>query len=199
MTGYSTIFILCIAMMSTIIGCKTMEKPTCCLISPPEITMTSNKTVIERQIVGEYKELEKNAWVISSVKTNIQKSKGASGISGDRVLFLAMKIREFHMEQIRKYKDEGALGEGNTGLISYRSVAKYDKDKRKKKMLQQVIIEENKARQTIFTRSLVKSGIKKPAGKDIAAFGALFAEEQRALSRKKDWIQEKAGAWIRKK
>lgn len=193
------VFVLLIVILFFYIGCKTMETPGCCIISPPEISMTSNKTVIERQIVGDYKELEKNAWVISSVKTNIQKSKGASGVSGDRVLFLAMKIREFHTEKIREYKDEGALGEGNTGVIVYRLMSKYEKDKIKNKMLQQLIIEENKARKTIFVRSLKKSGIMKPTGKDINSFGALFAEEQRALARKMDWIQEKTGAWNRKK
>ena len=162
--------------------------------------MTGNKTVIERQIVGDYKELEKDAWIIASMKTNVQKKKGAGAtIGGDEILFRALKVREFHMDKIREYKNEGAIGEGNTGYIVYRDIPKYEKSRDHKNILLKVINEENKARKIIFKRMLVKSGKKEPAADEIMAFGRLFANEQRAFAKKNDWIQEKNGRWVKQK
>ena len=183
-------------------GCKSGEssRPACCLIIPPPITLTGEKTAIEKQIIGEYRELEKDAWIVSSVNTNVKNGGEKSGASGgDIILLKAMKVREFHETKIRKYKDEGAIGEANSGLITYKSAPKYDENKELKQILSAVIEEENKARMTIFERTLVKSGTEKPAESETAAFGKIFAEEQRALAKKNDWIQENSGSWVRKK
>ncbi len=200
----SILIITTIIIISTVFisGCKTAEssRPSCCLIAIPDITLTGEKTAIERQIIGDYKELEKDAWIVSSVKTSIQKGEGTSTASGgDLALLRALKIRELHEQKIRKYKIEGAIGESNNGLIVYKSAPKYDKDKENKRILSIVIKEENKARRTIFERSLVQAGAEKPDSGDINSFGKIFAEEQRALAKKNDWIQEKSGEWVKKK
>jgi hypothetical protein len=169
-----------------------------CTIAPPVINITGEKTVIERQIVGDYRELEKDAWILSSVKTNIQRKGYTVVIGGDRILFTAMKIREYHMDKIRDYKDEGAIGEMNTGYVQYRSTLKYDRDRDLKELLFRVINEENKARGIIFKRSLIRSGVKDPDNEEIRSIGMKFAEEQRELAQKNDWIQNESGNWIRK-
>ncbi len=183
-------------------GCAGSEKsvPSCCLVTTPAVILTGEKTSIERQIVGDYKELEKDAWIISSASTNVQRGQGVSVAEGsDEELIKAIKIRELHKDKIREYKNEGSVGEMNDGFIQYREAYKYERDNNSKKILSAVIDEENKARRIIFTRSLLKSGIEKPVEDDIAAFGRTFAEEQRALAAKNDWIQEKSGVWIKKK
>ncbi|MCP4726774.1 MAG: YdbL family protein [bacterium] len=183
-------------------ACSSTESfiPSCCVFSIPKPQITGQKTVVERQIIGDYKELEKDAWIVSSVKTNVQKGEGASSVSmGDEKLFRAMKIREFHEEKIRNYKNESAIGERNNGLIIYRRHSKYEHDKKLKDILAIVIKEENKARRTIFKRNLIRSGIEKPGDNKIEAFGRMFAEEQRALARKNDWIEINSGMWVRKR
>ncbi len=182
--------------------CSTIEDyiPSCCVLSIPKPQLTGQKTAIERQIIGDYRELEKDAWIISSVKTNVKKGEGVStAMAGDEELFLAMKIREFHEDKIKRYKNEGAIGERYNGFIVYRQRPKYESNKNLKEILSVVIEEENKARKTIFEKNLIRAGIKKPGGKEIEAFGRIFAEEQRALARKNDWIEEKPAAWVRKK
>lgn len=184
--------------MSTILIFSTV--PSCITIEIPTPTITGEKTVIERQIVGDYRELEKDAWMLSSVKTNIQRKRGtASIIGGDRILFRAMKIREFHLDKIREYKNNGAIGEGNHGYIVYRQVSRYEQDRDLKGILLRVIGEENRARKIIFRRSLERSGIEKPGEKEMIGFGRIFAKEQRALAQTHDWIQEESGSWVRKK
>lgn len=182
-------------------ACATSDKsgPSCCLIAQPSVTLTGEKTSIERHIVGEYSELEKDAWIISSVDTGIQKGEGVSVETGDEELLTAMKIREFHQDKIRNYKNEGAIGERNNGFIAYRQLFKYENDKNNKKILLTLIEEENKARRTIFIRSLKREREGQPTESEILAFGKIFAKEQQSLSKKNDWIQEKSGKWIRKK
>ena len=177
------------------IGCATSGIPSCLEISPPEISMTGEKTVIERQIVGDYRELEKDAWIISSVKTNSGKGKGI--YEKDKVLFKAMKIRDDLRDRIRVYKKEGVVGEGNDGYLKYIGTPRYSKDKKLKGKLDAVVKQENEARKMIFVRTLTKS-TGKPSEKDIAAFGVKFAEEQRAVAEKNDWIQDTSGKWERK-
>jgi hypothetical protein len=180
-------------------GCSSL--PSCLEISPPEIRLTGEKTVIERQIVGEYRELEKDAWIVSSVRTSVTKTKGAPMVlsGGDEDLFKALKVREFNEEKLRIYKDEGAIGETNAGYAAYIPTQRYEGNAGLKKALMKVIEDENGARASIFERSLAKSGTEKPAPEQVAALAKRFAEEQAALAKKNDWIQDKIGQWVKKK
>ncbi len=170
-----------------------------CAISQPALYITGEKTSVEKHIVGDYQEIEKDAWIISSVDTDIQKGGGLFAAAGDEELLTAMRIREFHLDRIRDYKNQGAIGEDNDGFIAYRKTDKYENDNALKKTLFTVIEEENKARRTIFVKSLKKTGEHDIIQEEIQAFGKLFAEEQRASALKNDWIQDKSGEWIRKK
>lgn len=195
---------LILLLMASSYGCTTTKSclasiPSCIEIVPPEIQLTGEKTVIERQMVGDYRELEKDAWMVSSAKTNVGKSKGSPMSGGDELLFKAMRVREFNADKIRGYKDEGALGEGANGLVAYVQNKKYEASPSLKALLIRVIEDENAARRQIFERSLTKSAKEKATDEQIQAFGKMFAQEQTALAIKNDWIQEKSGQWVRKK
>lgn len=182
-----------------LVKCKTTSTPSCCVIASPKINLTGDRTVVERQIVGDYKELEKDSWIISSVRTTVQDTKGSGTMTaGDSELFLAMKVREFHMERINSYKKDGSIGENNTGLIEYRDTAGMENDRKAKDILLKIINNENNSRITIFTKTLIKLKKKEPEKEDIMAFGRLFAEEQRALAKNNEWIQEESGRWRKK-
>jgi hypothetical protein len=185
--------IICSALLN---GCAT-GTPSCIDFVPPKVQFTGEKTVVERQIIGDYRELEKDAWVVSSVQSSMVPA--GRSVRGDRVLFSAMQVREFHKPKIRKYKDESAIGEGNTGLIYYRRTSKYEKSQELKKILMVVLQEENKARAIIFKRSIVLSGKTKPSESEIKTFAEQFSREQQALAIKNDWIQNSKGVWVRKK
>jgi hypothetical protein len=172
----------------------------CIGIVPPKIQITGEKTVIERQIIGEYRELEKDAWVISSIRTTVQRTKGSNtATASDPELFSAMKIREFHYDKIRIYKDEGALGESNTGYAAYMKTDKFEKSESDKNVLLKVIDEENKARKIIFTKAIQNVKNEKPEDDSIAVLGKIFADEQADSALKNDWLQDKNGQWQRKK
>jgi hypothetical protein len=183
--------------------CSSMDScsssPSCCSIAPPNVSITGEKTVIERQIIGDYMEIEKDAWAISSVRTTIAQGNISGKMTGDPELFKYTKIREFHQEKIKEYKSEGAIGETNRGFVQYMETKKYEISPAEKKILLTVIDEENIARREIFTRFIYLSKESMPEKSEIDAFGRVFAEEQRGLALKGEWIQQNSGTWERKK
>jgi uncharacterized protein YdbL (DUF1318 family) len=197
MKRYLYTAILLTLIVYALTGCKST--PSCLTVVPPEINLTGEKTVIERQIVGDYMELEKDAWTVSSIRTTVGKTEGSSQGSGDPEIIKAIKVREFHAGKIRDYKTEGAIGETSSGYVSYIDTAQYESSPELQKVLLSVIEEENRARRDIFIKTLTKSGGKEPSKNEIDSFGKIFSEEQRALAQKGDWIQENSGKWTRKK
>ena len=186
-----------IIMILGISRCSSM--PSCCVISSPKINLTGEKTVVERQIVGDYREIEKDSWIISSVKTTVQRSGGTgTAVVGDSELYLALKIMDFHLDKIRKYKDKGALGEANTGYVQYIKNDEFEKDKKTRELLQTIMDNENSARKQIFTRTLFMAKNKQPSDEEISIFGKIFSQEQKAMAQKNDWIQDDTGRWVKK-
>ncbi len=186
------IFITGLGILAT--GCSSG----CITVTPPDINMTGKQTVIERQIVGDYKEIEKDAWVISSANSSKDNSRGKMTKIGGNKTFLAMKIRELHSEKIRKYKDEAVVGEKYDGYISYIKIKKYEKNSNLKDILNQVVLQENKARKTIFVGTLKSILQKEPTKEQIAQMGREFAVEEKALAKSGDSIQSKNGRWEKK-
>jgi hypothetical protein len=170
-----------------------------CIISPPAVRLTGEKTLVENQVIGEYREIESDSWAVSSAKTGVQRQKGSSSVAGDDIIFNAMKIRELNSERIRSYKNEGALGETAAGLVAYRPLDKYEKDSDLKRNILSLIDEECRARTKIFIRSAELAGKVKPSADDTAAVAKAFAADQLNLSKKNDWILESNGTWTRKK
>ncbi len=178
-------------------GCKST--PSCLSVVPPSLNLTSDKTVVERQIIGDYMELEKDAWIISSVKTSHSSGRSRADMTGDPELLKAEKVRSFHAERLQAYKAEGAAGEGSDGFAAYIESGKYESDPAQKKILLAVLDEENMARRIIFRRSLFIMNNTDPSADEIRAFAKIFAGEQRTLAGKGEWIQENSGKWVKKK
>jgi len=91
----------------------------------PPVTITGQKTAIERQIIGEQTELEKDVWMISSAKTaehadlenkpketrrNLEKENQYTYRA-----FLKFDLFSGHLSQLKKDK---VVGENNKGYVS---------------------------------------------------------------------------------
>jgi len=185
-------------------GCSSSQNclqgvPSCIEITPPDINLTGERTVTERQVIGEYRELEEDAWIVSSAQTSVAHGRSQQMVvTGDEVLFRALKIREFHREKIMEYKEKGAIGEGNDGLLHYIQNSYYENRPERKKQLLTVIEEENRARKTIFKRSMSAVDEEVDDAR-MDAFARRFAEEQRSMAQKGEWIQSENGRWVKKK
>lgn len=177
-------------------GCSST--PSCIVIAPPSIHLTGEKTSVEKQMVGEYQELEKDAWVVSSVKTGVsQQEEKAVEDATDRELLKALKIRQLNEDTINAYKDEGAMGETAQGLLTYRTTDTYESSPFKKEELLRILRVENQARTVVFQRSVsVEKGESRQ--EKIQEYARNFASEQRALASEGHWIQQPGGEWTRK-
>lgn len=200
---YRIISITCVSVL-LYAGCSSSQNclqgvPSCIEITPPDINLTGERTVTERQVIGEYRELEEDAWIVSSAQTSVAHGRSQQMVvTGDEVLFRALKIREFHREKIMEYKEKGAIGEGNDGLLHYIQNSYYENRPERKKQLLTVIEEENRARKTIFKRSMSAVDEEVDDAR-MDAFARRFAEEQRSMAQKGEWIQSENGRWVKKK
>ncbi|MBN2823681.1 MAG: DUF1318 domain-containing protein [Campylobacterales bacterium] len=175
------------------VGCSSG----CLVITPPDVHMTGEKTVIENQIVGQYKELEKDVWVISSVNSSFggDSQLGKKSI-GNKQLYIAMEVRAYNQKAVRDYKDRLLVGETNDGLLKIMS--KKGLDKAEVTKLESIVAEENRSRKEIFSLSLQLSKKRTPTKDELDAFAREFADEQRAMAKSGDWIENKNGSWVKK-
>jgi uncharacterized protein YdbL (DUF1318 family) len=177
-------------------GCKTT--PSCLTVTPPDIHLTGERTAIEKQIVGEYSELEKNAWVVSSVKTSIHRSEPVQSASGgDPEILKAMRVRDYQTELIRSYKDRGILGESYKGYIMQRKRPEKATPAERER-IQSLIKSENRARKTIFSHALGQALERKPTPEELEEYGRLFGREQLTRASEGDWFYTEEGRWLQK-
>ncbi|MGQ9842244.1 MAG: DUF1318 domain-containing protein [Spirochaetota bacterium] len=167
--------------------------PSCIEIHPPTIHITGEKTALERQLIGEYREIEKDAWVTSTVMVP-SKGERRAMVSTDEAMLLAIKIRELNEDKIRAYKDMGIIGEMNNGYVGIVDPRKLQSMK-EGAAIRSLVNGENNARQMIFIKS---SDSKNAKDSNAIQFGYDFAKEQHAKAKKGDWIQKEDGSWVRK-
>ncbi len=95
----------------------------CCSIVIPPVTLTGSKTAIERQIVGEQEDLEKDIWLLASAKTaqNVQEGSTRDGetvVPPDvSLMYEALMILDAYADSLAGLKKDGVVGEGNKGEI----------------------------------------------------------------------------------
>ncbi len=164
----------------------------CVTVTPPEITLTGPKTSIERQIMGSYREIEKDAWVISSAK-----GKGfASGSQdSDVALFRAFSILDESQKDLQEYQRQGVLGENNKGLLEKVS-NKYDQEEKAKRQLEVLASKVNNARKAIF--QIMATDVKE-FRMTLDDIGAVFAEKYFQTAPVGTMLQSKNGQWLQKK
>ncbi|RME91678.1 MAG: DUF1318 domain-containing protein [Candidatus Hydrogenedentota bacterium] len=107
----------------------------CCSIVIPPVTLTGNKTAIEKQIIGEKTELEKDVWMVSSAKTTTtvanvteeeRESDKAKEVTNknkhaklaDDYLFTALNILETYNKDLSELKADMVVGENKDGFLS---------------------------------------------------------------------------------
>jgi len=99
----------------------------------PPVTITGQKTAIEKQIIGEQTELEKDVWMISSAKTaehaeldnkpkEVRRSMEQENANTYRA-FLKFELFAAHLVQLKK---DRVVGENNKGYVSNLLTEKID-------------------------------------------------------------------------
>ncbi len=100
----------------------------CTLFSlrPPPITFTQTATAAEKQMLGDDKDIEKEGWLLSSIRTSSTGSnvwereildKNKEVDRSDEELFISLRKLAYFAGELRTYKKKGFIGEALDGQV----------------------------------------------------------------------------------
>lgn len=123
--------------------------------------LTSQKTALENQIMGNYKELEDDLLVTNFERKSESTSKLSSEkSSGSGLLLRAQKNREFNSDDIKELKDNAIIGElsdGQIALLPKSLGGVSNASPEQLKLAEALIYEENRDRAVIWKISSASS------------------------------------------
>jgi uncharacterized protein YdbL (DUF1318 family) len=167
-----------------------------CSVQTPEVRFTGEKTALENQILGTYSQVKEDVWMVASVRAANPDSQVALS-EEKRAVLNAIQNREFNKDDIDEFKREGAVGENNRGYLELRPLERLQKDAEYKKLVEQLVSEENHDRQVIMQRIIAINPAVQTA--DPAEVERTFAKMNRDNARPGEWLQMPEGEWVRKK
>lgn len=153
----------------------------------------SPKTVLEQQVLGDFKTLDDELVLRSSVRGD---SKGQS--VGGSVVY-AKKNRKFNLDDIEEFKNLQFLGESNTGQLTWLpdGLGNTSRATKFQKNLSLVLIkEENRDREVIWQDNLIKN--KNITKNNLPAIRKSFNRSFVDKTTVGQWYQDENAKWHRK-
>lgn len=155
--------------------------------------VTTQRTALENQVMGSYKELEDDLVLMSAVRA----PKGGAAASPYRQRALdARQNQDFNRDDLDELKTLGVLGETNDGTVALlpKNVAKVDaKDAN---LAATLVQEENRDREVIWRR-IIESN-QNLSMKDLPEVRKTYAKMQRESASTGHWYQDEAGGWMQR-
>lgn len=138
-----------------------------CTLNPPPITFTQSPTAAERQMLGDGKDIEKDGWILSSVRTSASGSEVWEKEILDKELyekfskdevFVRYRVLGYLAGEVRNFKKKGFLGESLSGKLALNPLWKESKYKdefpKLKERLEDILKIVNENREWIYNRKL---------------------------------------------
>lgn len=159
--------------------------------------LTSQRTALENQVMGSYKELEDDLLLISAVRgtkttpTNVSPHKQPA--------LDAKQNQDFNQDDIDELKSLQILGETNNGMMTTLpgSVgAAKEASSANIKLANQLVGEENRDREVIWKRIIDSN--ENLSAKDLPAVRKTYAKMQRESASPGQWFQDESGSWVKK-
>lgn len=166
-----------------------------CSVHTPEVKITGEKTALENQILGTYSQVKEDVWMIASVRSTNPDSQIT--VSEDkRAVLTAIQNREFNKDDIDEFKRSGVVGENLRGLLEIRPNEQFENDPQYRKLVEEIVGEENQDRETIMRRIIdINPSIQSA---DQAKVENVFAKLNRESANPGEWIQLPDGQWFKK-
>lgn len=174
----------------------------CCSSCAFNFELTSQRTALENQILGTYKELDEDLVMVASVSASEGIRSDVNGtLDNPKASYQKAKLnREFNSLDIADLKDEQILGETwdgrlvvlpkGIGLVEYATPAQL-------RLAEIVTSEENLDRQVIWQRSLKESN--ELSDEDIDEVKRIFVKSIQASAKPGHWFLSEAEVWGQKK
>lgn len=163
-----------------------------CTIHTPEMKFTGEKTALENQILGTYNQVREDVWMVASVRAANPDSQITLS-EEKRAVLTAIQNREFNKDDVEEFKRDGAVGENARGLLEIRPLPRLQTDANYRKLVEDIVAEENRDRQIIMQR-ITEINSSAPASE----VEKVFAKMNHDNARSGDWLQLPDGAWVKK-
>ncbi|MBU0520354.1 DUF1318 domain-containing protein [bacterium] len=165
-----------------------------CTIRTPEVTFTSERTALEKQILGYYRTIEEDAMLVSIVPSDT--AVGLTLPDGRREILEAFANRKFNADDLEDFGRDGSVGENQMGLLTIFPTELYQQDSVFKALVDRIVSEENQDREIIMTRIASLHNTTDPT--DSSSVRQVFASMNRDAAPKGTLIENSDGVWSRK-
>ena len=176
-----------------------------CSIKPPAITFTQSKTSVEKQIIGEEIYLEKDGWLISSVRTSSSGSdiwrKDGQILSDNNKYQKSLYAILYLSEDLSLLKKKGIVGETRLGIIEMNPLMKKEymsftlTEKTKVRKLISIV---NKSRKEIYSIRMKKAEQENINPRKLRKLKKQLMLMYFAGSEKNEFVKMENGEWKRK-
>lgn len=182
-------------------GCSRPQV-SCCIIQLPPITLTSERTSLENQILGTYAEIREDVWLVSSsqavegLKITSTTNTNVKVINVNFKVIKALETIEYDQDKITNYKARGYLGENNEGFLSYMKNSVIEDNPEMKLKLLEIMNEVNDARTVLMLEVINRNA--NLSMDDLPEVKKTTAKINQNNALKGEWIQNQDGEWIKK-
>ncbi|MFH1862788.1 MAG: DUF1318 domain-containing protein [bacterium] len=167
-----------------------------CTIKTPEVTFTSERTALENQILGTYRTIEEDSWIITSARSSDEESPGLILPKDRRAVLEAFANRRFNADDIYDFKTEGIVGENDQGFLTILPNERYQHDPDYSNLVDHVVAEENSDRQVIMERILEMNTA--DYSMNLEEVRRVFSQMNRDASPQGTWLESETGKWVKK-
>ena len=153
--------------------------------------LTSQRTALENQVMGAYKELE-DELVLSAA------ARGTGTASVAKPAVIAGQNQMYNIDEIQELKNAGLFGEGGDGYI--KKISRKDPAANVPKVLldnmDALFQAENNDREVIW-RHIIEEN-KNLSSSDLPNIRRTYAKVMQEKSLQGQWYQDESGAWVQK-
>lgn len=176
-----------------------------CTLAKIDVEVTSERTTLERQVLGTYNTLDSEMLMVASVRGrhDDQGKRAFAEKSADhREAVRAMQTLEYHSDDLMLFKSHGWVGENHKGLIEpMKSQAPKIQEALDRvgsgiteAEFDSIIEEVNRARMVVMRRVIeTNDGLTR---EDLPKIEAIFAQMKREIAQSGDWVEMEEGQWV---
>jgi len=165
-----------------------------CTIRTPEVTFTSERTALEKQILGYYRTIEEDVMLVPAAAADTMAQVQIK--AGKSEIVEAFANRKFNADDIEDFAHDGTVGENTDGLLTVFPTEQYQQDSTYQTRVDRVVKEENHDRNVIMSRLLELQTLAEPM--DTTSIRQVFAKMNRDAAVKGTLIENSDGSWSRK-
>lgn len=162
-----------------------------CSLQAPEIKVTGERSLLEKQVLGSYQSFGRDMWMATSLRG----LPDTLVLAGEREnLLKAIRRRRFNQDDRRRLLAAGLLGEGLGGRLETREgAAAAAPAEAERELIARLLRQENQDRETLLARLT-----RLYPEQELGELGRIFTGIQLDEAPKGAWIQHADGSWARK-